>query len=153
MEGCLPVTTEHSRSVILDAKDNFLVLDDLENGTHDPGRDPMIEPLELSQLDPATHKIININGTNHVITSNHVNGRTVPDLKRAYFNTQQLKDQNGQEMNFQVSFLKSTRSNSILVIFLLLQVSNLSNLSLPITPLGTLDLSLPKKPDPGIMEQ
>ena len=33
------------------------------------------------------------------------------------------------------------------------QVSNLSNLSLPITPLGTLDLSLPKKPDPGIMEQ
>jgi len=133
VEGCLPVTTEHSRSVILDAKDNFLVLDDLENGTHDPGRDPMIEPLELSQLDPATHRVININGTNHVITSNHVNGRSVPDLKRAYFPTQQLKDQNGHDMNF--------------------QVSNLSNLSLPITPLGTLDLSLPKKPDPGIMEQ
>ena len=103
VEGCLPVTTENSRSVILDAKDNFLVLDDLENGTHDPGRDPMIEPLELSQLDPATHKIININGTNHVITSNHVNGRTVPDLKRAYFPTQQLKDQNGHDMNFQVN--------------------------------------------------
>merc|ERR1719410_1677774 len=32
--------TEHSRSVILDPKDNFLVLDEL-------ARDPMIEPLEL----------------------------------------------------------------------------------------------------------
>lgn len=126
VEGCLPVTTEHSRSVILDAKDNFLVLDELEGGGVE--RDPMIEPLELSQLDPSTHRVININGTNHVITS----GRAIPDLKR-YLPTQQLKDTHGQEMNF--------------------QVSNLSNLSLPMTPLGTLDLSLPKKQEPGLMEQ
>lgn len=128
VEGSLPVTTEHSRSVILDAKDNFLVLDELEGqGVH--GRDPMIEPLELSQLGQATHKIININGTNHIVA----NSRTIPDLKRTYLPSNQLKDQNGQDMQF--------------------NVSNLSNLSLPMTPLGTLDLSLPKKPDPSIMEQ
>jgi hypothetical protein len=59
----------------------------------------MIEPIDISQLDPhSSHKIIRINGTNHIIT----NSQTVPDLKRAFFPTQQLKDQNGHEMNFQV---------------------------------------------------
>merc|ERR1712088_861733 len=66
METVLPdskssLAPEHSRSVILDPKDNFLVLDDLE-------RDPMIEPLALP-VSQATHRIININGTNHIITT------------------------------------------------------------------------------------
>merc|ERR1711936_885146 len=72
METVLPdskssLAPEHSRSVILDPKDNFLVLDDLE-------RDPMIEPLDLP-VSQATHRIININGTNHIIT-------TTPRLSR-----------------------------------------------------------------------
>lgn len=103
METVLPdsksvsLAPEQSRSVILDPKDNFLVLDDLE-------RDPMIEPLDLPAVSQATHRIININGTNHIITT------TTP---RTQFSRAQL----------------------------------------PITPLGTLDLSLPKKPDPSVLEQ
>jgi len=108
-------TTEHSRSVILDAKDNFLVLDELDNGGT---RDPMIEPLELGL---GNHRIVSINGTNHIVTSPP--GKHLPDLKRAYF-----RDQNGQEMQF--------------------NLSSLPPMTLPMTPLGTLDLSLPKKPDP-----
>ena len=127
VEGSLPVTSENSRSVILDAKDNFLVLDELE-GHQDPGRDPMIEPLELSQLDHSSQRIVNINGTNHIVNT----GRSIPDLKRAYFPSQQLKDQNGQEMHF--------------------QVSNLSHLQLPMGP-QLLDLSLPKKQEPASMDQ
>ena len=102
---------EHSRSVILDPKDNFLVLDDLE-------RDPMIEPLDLP-VSQATHRIININGTNHIIT-------TTPRLSRP-LNINKPEDQ--------------------------FSVSSLSNAQLPMTPLGTLDLSLPKKPDPSVLEQ
>merc|ERR1712156_898040 len=86
---------------------NFLVLDDLE-------RDPMIEPLDLPAVSQATHRIININGTNHIITTTP---RSLP-LSRTQFS-----------------------------------VSSLANTQLPITPLGTLDLSLPKKPDPSVLEQ
>ena len=50
---------EHSRSVILDPKENFLVLDDLE-------RDPMIEPLEPGL---AGARIITIGGQQHLVTS------------------------------------------------------------------------------------
>merc|ERR1719411_790118 len=116
METVLPdskssLAPEHSRSVILDPKDNFLVLDDLE-------RDPMIEPLDLP-VSQATHRIININGTNHIIT-------TTPRLSRPL-------NINKPEVQF--------------------SVSSLSNAQLPMTPLGTLDLSLPKKPDPSVLEQ
>jgi len=118
METVLPdsktsvtLAPEHSRSVILDPKDNFLVLDDLE-------RDPMIEPLDLPVSQP-THRIININGTNHIIT-------TTPRLSRPL-------NINKPEVQF--------------------SVSSLSNAQLPMTPLGTLDLSLPKKPDPSVLEQ
>ena len=121
METVLPdsktsvtLAPEHSRSVILDPKDNFLVLDDLD-------RDPMIEPLDLP-VSQATHRIININGTNHIIT-------TTPRL---------------------VSSPRSLNINKPEVQF---SVSSLSNAQLPMTPLGTLDLSLPKKPDPSVLEQ
>lgn len=113
METVLPdskssvsLASEHSRSVILDPKDNFLVLDDLD-------RDPMIEPLDLP-VSQATHRIININGTNHIITTTP---RSHP-LSRTQFS-----------------------------------VSSLGSTQLPMTSLGTLDLSLPKKPDPSVLEQ
>ena len=128
IESATPVT-EHSRSVILDPKDNFLVLDELE-------RDPMIEPMDLP-VSQATHRIININGTNHIVT----NTRTIPDLKRTTFFPSQLSPnlniQKPQEVQFQVSNLMQNGLSS----------------SLPMTPLGTLDLSLPKKPDPSVLEQ
>ena len=52
---------ENSRSVILDPKENFLVLDDLQ-------RDPMIEPLEPG-LAGAGARIITINGQQHLVTT------------------------------------------------------------------------------------
>jgi len=128
IESATPVT-EHSQSVILEPKDNFLVLDELE-------RDPMIEPMDLP-VSHATHRIIEINGTNHIIT----NTRTIPDLRRTTFYPSQLSPnlniQKHQEVQFQVSNLMH---------------NGLSH-SLPMTPLGTLDLSLPKKPDPSVLEQ
>merc|ERR1712218_575955 len=105
------VAAETARQVILDPKDNFLVLDDLD-------RDPMIEPLDLPVSQP-THRIININGTKHIIT-------TTPRLSRPL-------NINKPEVQF--------------------SVSSLSNAQLPMTPLGTLDLSFPKKPDPSVLEQ
>ena len=111
METVLPDSKTSVRPVILDPKDNFLVLDDLD-------RDPMIEPLDLP-VSQATHRIININGTNHLIT-------TTPRLSRPL-------NINKPEVQF--------------------SVSSLSNAQLPMTPLGTLDLSLPKKPDPSVLEQ
>ena len=110
--------TEHSRSVILGPKDNFLVLDEL-------ARDPMIEPLELpaSLAQPgSTHKIININGTNHIITSSP--GRPQPRITSQFI----------PGVHKQEQFIPAGLLNNI-------------------TPLGTLDLSLPKKPDPTVLEQ
>ena len=112
------VSTEHSRSVILDPKDNFLVLDDL-------GRDPMIEPLELPASlaqAGASHKIININGTNHIITSSPA--RPQPRITSQFIPGVQKQEQ----------FIPAALLNNI-------------------TPLGTLDLSLPKKPDPTVLDQ
>lgn len=129
IESATPVT-EHSRSVILDPKDNFLVLGD------ELDRDPMIEPMDLP-VSQATHRIININGVNHIVT----NTRTIPDLRRTNFFPSQLSPnlniQKPHDVQFQVSNLMH---------------NGLSN-SLPMTPLGTLDLSLPKKPDPTVLEQ
>jgi len=129
IESATPVT-EHSRSVILDPKDNFLVLPD------ELDRDPMIEPMDLP-VSQATHRIININGVNHIVT----NTKTIPDLRRTNFFPSQLSPnlniQKPQDVQFQVSNLMQ---------------NGLSN-SLPMTPLGTLDLSLPKKPDPTVLEQ
>jgi len=129
IESATPVT-EHSRSVILDPKDNFLVLPD------ELDRDPMIEAIDLP-VSHATHRIININGVNHIVT----NTKTVPDLRRTNFFPSQLSPnlnvQKPQDVHFQVSNLMQ---------------NGLSN-SLPMTPLGTLDLSLPKKPDPTVLEQ
>ena len=63
---------EHSRSVILDPKENFLVLDpDLE-------RDPMIEPLDPGL---AGARIITIGGQQHLVTSpGGGGGRTLPRI-------------------------------------------------------------------------
>lgn len=129
VESATPVT-EHSRSVILDPKDNFLVLPD------ELDRDPMIEPIDLP-VSQAAHRIININGVNHIVT----NTKTIPDLRRTNILPSQLSPnlniQKPQEVQFQVSNL----------------MQNGLSTSLPMTPLGTLDLSLPKKPDPTVLEQ
>jgi len=129
VESATPVT-EHSRSVILDPKDNFLVLSD------EPDRDPMIEAIHLP-VSQGTHRIINIDGVNHIVT----NTKTVPDLRRTNFFPSQLSPnlnvQKPQDVQFQVSNL----------------MQNGLSTSLPMTPLGTLDLSLPKKPDPTMLEQ
>ena len=114
---------ENSRSVILDPKDNFLVLDDLD-------RENLMDNLDLPvSQSQATHKIININGTNHIIT----NSRPLPRITSQFLPGVQPKQEAGG-----------------------LGVSGLINTSLatqlPITPLGTLDLSLPKKPDPSVLE-
>ena len=96
----------------------------------------MIEPMDLP-VSHATHRIIEINGTNHIIT----NTRTIPDLRRTTFYPSQISPnlniQKPQEVQFQVSNL----------------INNGLSHSLPMTPLGTLDLSLPKKPDPSVLEQ
>jgi hypothetical protein len=129
IESATPVT-EHSRSVILDPKDNFLVLPD------ELDRDPMIEAIDLP-VSHATHRIISINGVNHIVT----NTKTVPDARRTNFFSSQLSPslniQKPQDVQFQVSNL----------------MQNGLSTSLPMTPLGTLDLSLPKKPDPTVLEQ
>ena len=57
--------------VILDPKENFLVLDDLE-------RDPMIEPLEPGL---AGARIITIGGQQHLVTSPGAQGgRALPRI-------------------------------------------------------------------------
>ena len=62
---------ENSRSVILDPKENFLVLDDLQ-------RDPMIEPLDPGL---AGARIITINGQQHLVTSpGDTGGRPLPRI-------------------------------------------------------------------------
>ena len=64
METVKMETSEGGRSVILDQKDNsFLVLDDLE-------KDGLINPIELPvSMAGGGAKIININGTQHIITN------------------------------------------------------------------------------------
>lgn len=110
--GSTSIKTEHARSVILDPKDDALVLDDL--------KDPMMGGTTNSSLrhhqqqQQLTSQIISINGTQHIITSS----KPLPDLKR--LNTHHVETVNS---------------------------------SLHMTPLGTLDLSLPKKPDPSLLEQ
>ena len=116
---------ESTRSVILDPKENFLVLDDLD-------RENLMDNLDLpvSQSQP-THKIININGTNHIVTTS----RPLPRITSQFLPGVQTVQKQETPLN----------------------VSGLINSSLatqlPITPLGTLDLSLPKKPDPSVLEQ
>ena len=110
--------SENGRSVILDQKDNFLVLDDLD-------KDGLINNIELPvSMAGGGAKIININGTQHIITNS---ARAAPRMTTQFIPGVQ-KTAASQEQ-----FILPT--------------------SLPITPLGTLDLSLPKKPDPSVLEQ
>ena len=61
---------ENSRSVILDPKENFLVLEDLD-------RDPMIE-----QLEP---RIVTIGGQQHLVTGG--GGRAMPRITSQFLPT------------------------------------------------------------------
>lgn len=112
---------ENSRSVILDPKENFLVLDDLQ-------RDPMIEPLEPG-LAGAGARIITINGQQHLVTSpGDTGGRPLPRITSQFLP--------GEQRIFTTTGLTQPK-----------QEPGLASHQLPI-----LDLSLPKKPDPSVLE-
>lgn len=119
IQSSMPLA-ENSRSVILDAKDDFLVLDDI-------ARDPMIEPI-----DSALPVLKQGQGGSHP-------SRPVPELKRIPGNYP-----GGRTFHIGGSVGSVLQGNAV---------------PLPITELGTLDLSLPKKhvqtfkPDPAVLEQ
>jgi len=109
-----------NRSIILDQKqENYLVLDDLDKETLMNNIELPNPVVSLNGAQGA--KIININGTQHIITNQP---RAIAPKITSQF------------------IQKQTQSDSFIM-----------PPSLPITPLGTLDLSLPKKPDPSVMEQ
>jgi len=97
-------TMETQRSVILHPKDDYLVLDDI--------KDPMLTSMGGVNNKQQMSRIININGTQHLITS----PKPIPELRKIN------------------------------------NVQNLLTNGLNVTPLGTLDLSLPKKVEPGTLE-
>jgi len=101
----IDAANETQRSVILDQKEDYLILDDI--------KDPMLT-AENGMKHHQTHRIVNIKGTQHIITTS----KPIPDLRKI------------NSMNIQ----------------------SLMNTPMNMTPLGTLDLSMPKK-EPGFYAQ
>ena len=130
VESAAPVT-EHSRSVILDPKEDFLVLDDI-------GRDPMIEPIDNSLPVKSQPRTVAA-GAKPILQLGQAKRITTQPLPAQLAQTVQI--QKPHELQFQVGNIVNGTSGLI------------ATAPLPITELGTLDLSLPKKPDPSVLEQ
>ena len=129
---------ENSRSVILDPKENFLVLDDLQ-------RDPMIEPLEPG-LAGAGARIITINGQQHLVTSpGDTGGRPLPRITSQFLPGEQRYT--GPLLRSMVNIVHCCRIFTTTGLTQPKQEPGLASHQLPI-----LDLSLPKKPDPSVLE-
>jgi len=136
VESPMPVT-EHCRSVILDAKDNYLVLE------QDPAGSSLINSVELGhQLgdhhQQPTHRIININGQQTLVPA---------DLQTKRLLGQQVISSNSGLVSAHLGGVNKQDN-----VHLYLQGQHPTT-SLPMTPLGTLDLSLPKKPDSSVLNQ